>query len=77
MASGKRKTYHTHALPGKRVRVRLTDGTIFVDKFVTYPQGKLYEFEEKGKVKASTIEKVELYSKAREIKVALTRLNRK
>lgn len=77
MSRKHKKTYHTHALPGKRVRVRLTDGTVFTDKFIDYGRGNHYEFEERGKIKASNIEKVELYSKAREIKTALIRINRK
>jgi hypothetical protein len=76
MKSIKHRAYHTHAQPGKRVRVRLRDGTIFTDKFTEYPQGTTYEFEAHGKIKASLIEKVELYSKAREISRAIMRVNR-
>lgn len=76
MVRKKRRAYHTHATPGKRVRVRLADGTIFTDRFTEYGQGNTYEFDNHGKIKASLVEKVELYSKAREIHIALTRINR-
>lgn len=76
---GKRKhipVYHTHAFPGKRVRVTLSDGEQFVDKFIRYPSGNQYEFEKRGKVKASLVRKVQIYGKSKEIRDALIKINR-
>lgn len=72
-----KKVYHTHERPGSRVRVHLVDGTAFVDKLKEYPQGKAYEFYERGKVRRSEIVKIEKYGKSREIHTALLRVNRK
>lgn len=72
----KRKTYHTHAKKGKRVRVLRVDGSSFVDKLMEYPSGKYHVFEEHGRVPSSTIYKVELYSRAYEVKNALEKVNR-
>lgn len=76
MKARKRSVYHTHAAPGKRIRVFLQDGTFFIDKFTNYPRGNTYEFEEHGKFKKSQVLKVELYGIAREVDTALIRVNR-
>lgn len=40
---------HSGTTKGKRVRIKLKDGTVFVDKFVDSKSGYCF-FEERGKV---------------------------
>lgn len=40
---------HSGTTKGKRVRIKLKDGTVFVDKFVGSKSGYCF-FEERGKV---------------------------
>lgn len=40
---------HTSTNKGKRVRVKLTNGEVFVDKFLD-KKGNFIHFEEKGKI---------------------------
>ena len=49
------KTPHTATHRGKRVRVELKNGEVFVDKFVNRTRGKIVEFELRGRVPAGDI----------------------
>ena len=40
---------HSGTYKGKRVRIKLKDGTVFIDKFVD-SKGRYIFFEERGKV---------------------------
>lgn len=40
---------HSSTNKGKRVRIKLKDGTVFVDKFIATGSGWI-EFEERGRV---------------------------
>lgn len=45
---------HSSTYKGKRVRITLRDGTVFVDKFVD-SKGRYIHFEQRGKVEKRTI----------------------
>jgi hypothetical protein len=45
------KTPHTAINRGKRVRVELKDGTVFVDRFLDRTRGKVCVFEQRGRVR--------------------------
>lgn len=49
------KTPHTAINRGKKVRVELKDGTVFIDRFLNRTRGKVCEFAERGRVPAGDI----------------------
>lgn len=49
------KTPHTAINRGKRVRVALKSGEVFVDKFINRTRGKWVEFEKHGRIRAGEI----------------------
>lgn len=51
---------HSSTNKGKRVRIKLKDGEIFVDKFVTTGSGWI-EFEERGRVDKKLIKNFSIH----------------
>jgi len=61
------KTPHTAISRGKRVRVELKSGEVFVDRFLNRTRGKICEFEERGRVAAGDIKAFSPYRALQEV----------
>lgn len=61
------KTPHTAIRRGKRVRVELKNGEVFVDKFINRTRGKICEFELRGRVPAGDIKAFSPYRALQEV----------
>lgn len=61
------KTPHTAIQRGKKVRVKLKDGTVFVDRFVNRTSGKMVEFEHHGRISAGNIVSFSPYRALQEV----------
>ena len=61
------KTPHTAIQRGKKVRVELKDGTVFIDRFLNRTRGKICEFAVRGRVPAGDIKAFSPYRALQEV----------
>jgi hypothetical protein len=61
------KTPHTEIQRGKKVRVELKDGTVFIDHFENRTRGKVCEFRVRGRIRAGDIKAFSPYRALQEV----------